>query len=67
MSGSLPDWVDESFAEYQRFSALTTGQQIQTLKLDSIRDNIAADRTDRQAAKDRKSAKDRKPAESADQ
>jgi hypothetical protein len=67
MSGSLSDWVDGSFAEYQRFSALTTEQQIQTLKLDSIRDNIAADRTDRQVAKVRKSAKDRKSAESADQ
>ena len=66
MSG-LSDWVDESFAEYQRFSALTTDQQLQTLKLDSIRDNIAADRAERQSAKSRKPAKDRKPAESADQ
>jgi hypothetical protein len=58
MRGSLSSRVNASLAEYERFSALTTEQKIQTLKLDSIRDKIAADL---------QAEKDRKPAESADQ
>jgi len=53
MRGSLSSRVNASLAEYKRFSALTTEQKIQTLKLDSIRDKIVADL---QAEKDQKAA-----------